>query len=146
MLIISTTNLQDIPQLTKIIEKHSSINKLKQTLEKYIIDMVSGDIGENYVTHRKMIGNVHNTIGLFPEWYIGAYTMIQNQVLHLLLRECSTLEEVCTYYTAFQKICSFDMQIAIQTYIESYTSSMLKFNEIEEIQYKLNDSAATLAV
>ena len=37
------------------------------------------------------------------------------------------------------------MQIAIQTYIESYTSSMMKFNEIEEIQNKLNDSAATLA-
>ena len=37
------------------------------------------------------------------------------------------------------------MQIAIQTYIESYTASMMKFSEIEELQNKLNDSAALLA-
>ena len=101
------TNLQDIPQLTNIIEKHSSINKLKQTLEKYIIDMFSGDIGENYIMHRKMIGNVHNTIGLFPEWYIGAYTMIQNEMLHLLLRECSTLEDVVYLFHFFSKALLF---------------------------------------
>ncbi|WP_439096888.1 methyl-accepting chemotaxis protein [Bacillus massiliigorillae] len=37
------------------------------------------------------------------------------------------------------------MQIAISTYIDSFTSSMMKFNEIEELQFKLNDSASALA-
>lgn len=37
------------------------------------------------------------------------------------------------------------MQIAIDTYIQSYTSSMMKLNEIKELQYRLNESAATLA-
>ena len=37
------------------------------------------------------------------------------------------------------------MQIGIQTYIESYTSSMMKLNEVEELQSKLNDSSASLA-
>ena len=46
--------------------------------------MVSGDIGKNYIMHRKMIGKVHNQIGLFPEWYIGAYTIIQNEMLNII--------------------------------------------------------------
>ena len=87
-------NLAIIPQLTNIIQKHSTIDKLKQTLARYILDIVSGDIGENYIMHRKMIGKVHNQIGLFPEWYIGAYTIIQNEMLKLLIQKCNTIEDV----------------------------------------------------
>ena len=138
-------HIQEVPNLTKIIQEHSTIQRLKQTLEKYILDMVSGDIGENYVVRRKVIGSVHNRIGLFPEWYIGAFSIIQHEVLQMLTRECDSWEEAQVYYYSFQKLCSFDMQIAIQTYIESYTSSMMKLNEIEELQYRLNDSSSILA-
>lgn len=138
-------NIANIPQLTNIIENHSTIDTLKQTLERYILDMVSGDIGKNYIMHRKMIGKVHNKIGLFPEWYIGAYTIIQNEMLKLLIKKCNNIEDVGAFFISFQKLCSIDMQIAIQTYIESYTASMMKFSEIEKLQNNLNDSAAMLA-
>lgn len=134
-----------IPLLTDIIAEHSTVERLKKTLAKYLLDMVSGEIGEEYIIRRKVIGNVHNRIGLFPEWYIGAYTLIQNEVFKVLMKEVHDAEEVIKAYTSFQKICSFDQQIAIATYIESFTSSMMKLNEIEELQYKLNDSASTLA-
>lgn len=137
--------LQDMPNLLGIINKHSTIDKLKKTLTQYLLDMVSGKIGEEYVIRRKVIGNVHNRIGLFPEWYIGAYTLIQNEMLQILTKELDTWEEVMKYYLSFQRLCSFDMQIGIETYIESYTSSMMKLNEIEELQSRLNDSASTLA-
>ncbi len=137
--------ISEIPNLTMIIQEHSTIHRLKQTLEKYILDMVSGDVGEKYVVRRKVIGSVHNRIGLFPEWYIGAFTIIQHEVLQMLTRECDSWQEAQDYYYSFQKLCSFDMQIAIQTYIKSYTSSMMKLNEIEELQYRLNDSSSILA-
>lgn len=137
--------LQKAPELMNIINNHSTIEKLKQTLTKYLIDMVSGDIGEQYVIRRKIIGNVHNRIGLFPEWYIGAYTFIQNEVLQVLTNELDEHNEAIEIFESFQRLCSFDMQIAIKTYIESYTSSMMKFHEIEELQYRLNDSSASLA-
>lgn len=137
--------LQDMPNLIGIIDKHSTIDKLKKTLTQYLMDMVSGKIDEDYVIRRKVIGNVHNRIGLFPEWYIGAYTLIQNEMLQVLTKELNTWEEVMKYYLSFQRLCSFDMQIGIETYIESYTSSMMKLNEIEELQSRLNDSASTLA-
>ncbi|GIN63503.1 heme-based aerotactic transducer HemAT [Robertmurraya siralis] len=137
--------LQEMPNLMEIINKHSTIEKLKKTLAQYLLDMVSGQIGEDYVRRRKIIGQVHNHIGLFPEWYIGAYTLIQNEMLLLLTKECSSWEDVMKYYLSFQRLCSFDMQIGIQTYIEAYTSSMMKLNEIKELQNRLNDSSITLA-
>lgn len=137
--------LQEMPNLMGIINKHSTIDKLAKTLEQYLLDMVTGKIDEQYVIRRKVIGNVHNRIGLFPEWYIGAYTIFQNEMLDVLTKELNTWEEVMKYYLPFQRLCSFDMQIGIETYIESYTSSMMKLNEIEELQTRLNESASTLA-
>ncbi|MBN6188377.1 globin-coupled sensor protein [Aneurinibacillus sp. BA2021] len=136
--------LAKVPTLMSIIHNHSSIDKLRQTLENYLLDMVSGEIGQDYIVRRKIIGSVHNRINLFPEWYIGAYTLIQNEVLAVLLREIESAEEARDVFSSFQRLCSFDMQIAIATYIDSYTSSMMRLNEIERIQHRLNDSSAML--
>lgn len=137
--------LQTMDNLIAIIERHSTIDRLKQTLTQYLLEMVSGDIGEEYIARRKAVGQVHNRIGLFPEWYIGAYVLIQNEFLRILTMELDSWEEVMDYYQSFMKLCSFDMQIGISTYIEFYTSSMMKLNEVEELQSRLNDSAITLA-
>ena len=126
--------LQQMPNLMDIINSHSTIERLSATLTQYILDMVSGDIDEQYVAKRKMIGNVHNRIGLLPEWYLGAYTIIQNKLFEVLMRELRSSDDIIPYYTSFQRLCSFDMQIGIETYIESYTASMMKLNEIEELQ------------
>lgn len=136
--------IQQAPNLVRIIEQHSSIPKLEKTFEQYLLEMVSGEINEQYIKRRKIVGNVHNRIGLFPEWYIGAYTLLQNEMLTMLTRELETWEEVTEVYASFQRLCSFDMQIGIETYIESYTSSMMKLNEVEELQHRLADSASTL--
>ncbi|WP_163102440.1 globin-coupled sensor protein [Peribacillus alkalitolerans] len=139
------SRLLEIPHLTAIIQDNSTVDRLKQTLTRYVLEMVSGDIGEQYINRRKMIGKVHNRIGLFPEWYIGAYTLLQNEVLQVMTSSIESKEVIAELYLSFQKLCSFDMQIAIETYIESYTASMLKLGEIEAIQHSLNDSSARLA-
>ncbi|BAU29211.1 heme-based aerotactic transducer [Aneurinibacillus soli] len=135
--------LSQVPALITIISNHSSVEKLRQTLERYLLDMTSGDVGKDYIVRRKIIGSVHNRINLFPEWYIGAYTIIQNEVLSVLLRELPPAEAQQAFIS-FQKLCSFDMQIAIATYIDSYTSSMMRLNEIERIQHRLNESSEML--
>lgn len=137
--------IEMMPHLMEIINKHSTIERLKKTLRQYLLDMVSGKIDEHYVARRRVIGQVHNRIGLFPEWYLGAFTTIQNAMHQDLCKELADIEKVEKYFISFQKLCSFDMQIVIETYIESYTSSMMKLNEIEELQKYLTDSASQLA-
>lgn len=137
--------LQEMPNLLGIIKQYSTIEKLTQTLIRYLLDMVSENIDENYVNGRKRIGNVHNRIGLLPEWYIGAYTVIQNKVFEILMRELDSREEIIHYFTSFQRLCSFDMQIVINTYIEAYTGKMMKMGEIKELHQHLNDATTSLS-
>lgn len=139
------SRIEIMPNLMEIINRHSTIERLKKTLKQYLLDMVSGKIDEQYVARRRVIGQVHNRIGLFPEWYLGSFTTIQNAMHENLCKELESKEEIERYYHSFQKLCSFDMQIVIETYIESYTSSMMKLNEIEKLQKYLTDSASQLA-
>jgi heam-based aerotactic trancducer len=134
----------NMSHLVQIIQRHSTIDRLKQTLRAYLLDMVSGEVGEQYVLRRKVIGQVHNRINLLPEWYLGAYLIIQSEVLHMLMQELPPHEATDVYHS-FTKLCWFDIQIAIMTYIEAYTSSMMKLSEIEELQYRLTESSTTLA-
>ena len=136
--------LLKINHLESIIDQHSTIEKLKLTFYNYLMDMVSGKVGDEYILRRKTIGNVHNQIGLYPEWYIGAYSIIQNEVLMQLIKVYDN-EEAVKIFASFQKLCTFDMQLVITTYIQSYTSCMMKMNEIKDLQFKLNDSSVALA-
>ena len=96
--------LQQMPNLLGIINQYSTIERLTQTLIRYLLDMVSENIDEKYVNGRKRIGNVHNRIGLSPEWYIGAYTVIQNKMFEVLMRELDSKEEIINYFTSFQRL------------------------------------------
>lgn len=137
--------IQEMPNLIKIINEYSTIDRLRKTLRQYVIEMFEGNVGEQYLRRRRAVGYAHNRIGLYPEWYMGAYSLLQQEVLKVLSEELTEISDVVKYNLSFQKLCSFDMQIAIETYIESYTSRMMKFNEIEKLQNQLNDSSMTLA-
>lgn len=136
--------IKEMPNLYRIIQQYSTIERLEKTFEQYLLEMVSGEVDKNYVHRRKVVGDVHNKIGLLPEWYIGAYTLLQNEMLKMLTREIKSWDNAMEIYASFLRICSFDMQIGIEAYIDSYTSSMMKLNEIEELQHRLDDSATTL--
>ncbi|BDG32119.1 globin-coupled sensor protein [Parageobacillus thermoglucosidasius] len=137
-------HIGNMPHLAQIIQSHSTIDRLKQTLRAYLLDMVSGEVGEQYVLRRKVIGQVHHRINLFPEWYLGAYVIIQNEVLRMLMQELPP-HEAADVYHSFMKLCWFDIQIAITTYIETHTSSMMRLSEIEELQHRLTKSSTALA-
>lgn len=73
--------LEDQPQLMDLIRKHSSIERLKKTLQHYFLQMFEGRITDEYCASRERIGQVHHRIGLGPQWFI---TMSQVFCEHLV--------------------------------------------------------------
>lgn len=61
------------PELLAIIERHSTIERLKETQRWYFLSMASGVIDEEFVERRLFIGKIHSRIGLTTNWYLGTY-------------------------------------------------------------------------
>jgi heme-based aerotactic transducer len=63
------------PELLRIIEQHSTLDRLKETQQWYFLSMASGVIDEAFIERRLLIGKIHSHIGLTTNWYLGTYIL-----------------------------------------------------------------------
>lgn len=61
------------PELVAIIQKHSTLERLKETQRWYFLTMAAGTIDEAFIEKRLFIGHIHSQIGLTTNWYLGTY-------------------------------------------------------------------------
>ncbi|GAB2723725.1 protoglobin domain-containing protein [Paenibacillus thermoaerophilus] len=63
------------PELAEIINRYSTLERLKQTQEWYFLSLASGVIDDEYIAKRLYVGKVHSKIGLTTDWYLGTYML-----------------------------------------------------------------------
>jgi len=136
--------LDSIAHLQKIINQHSTIQRLKVTQKKYFISLTDGVIDDQYIKDRRKIGQVHERIKLDSEWYFGAYQVYYAYVIPLLIKKYQGHPRLADIILAFTKLTTFDMQLVEETYLQAYTSKMLKFDEIKQMGNKLLDTSKAL--
>ncbi|MYN41386.1 EAL domain-containing protein [Duganella sp. FT109W] len=113
-------HLQTIPVLRGLLKDPVVLDRLYQLQAAYFQTLTAGDYGIDYVRHRLRVGLAHQRIGLAPEWYIGAYRKYLGDlgpVLQELLQDRPGL--FLPTYSALMKVGSFDMGLALDTYIKA---------------------------
>ncbi len=129
--------ISTVPHLMNIIKHHSSIERLIQTQKYYFLSLTDGVIDDQYISNRQKIGRVHDRIKLTSEWFFGAYQVFYKQVFPLLTKKYEGDLRLSDVLLAFTRVTTFDMQLVEETYLEAYTSKMLKFDEIKQLEGKL---------
>ncbi|MBV7534931.1 EAL domain-containing protein [Duganella sp. sic0402] len=113
-------HLQTMPVLRRMLADPVVLDRLHQLQGAYFETLTAGDYGPDYVRHRLRVGLAHQRIGLAPEWYIGAYRKYLGDlgpVLQELLHDRPAL--LLPTYNALMKVASFDMGLALDTYIQA---------------------------
>lgn len=94
------------------------LRRLKMLQKQYFLGLFDGVLNADYVANRVRVGAAHERIGLEPKWYIGAYARYQRLMLGVMMRELPA-DEATAAFGSLQKLISFDMAIAIDTYIRA---------------------------
>ncbi|MFE5324402.1 protoglobin domain-containing protein [Paenibacillus sp. NPDC056579] len=106
--------LTDNPELLQIIERHSTLDRLKETQRWYFMSMTSGVIDEAFIEKRLFIGKVHSRIGLTTNWYLGTY------VLYLDLAAAHLAAVIPDNWMpvihALSKMFNLDSQLVLEAY------------------------------
>ena len=110
------SSLELEPSLTKVINDHSSVNKLKVTLQKHIQEMFSGIINEPFFEARQRIAKVHVRIGLQTKYYIGAFQNLFIQFLHIVESEIKQPQDQFDIIRAISKILNFEQQVVLEAF------------------------------
>lgn len=119
-------NMAQYPELMDIVaQAGSSIERLKKQQRKYLLEMFSGDYGQEYFNRRRTIGVVHNRIGLGPQWYLGSYVGYTKFLVPLIIRKYRfRLTKAAKAIEALNKIIYLDSQLAIEAYVLGVTEEL----------------------
>ncbi len=139
--------VMEVPHLTEIINGHSSVNRLKQTLQSHLIEMFDGQINEDFVSKRERIAHVHVKIGLEPKWYMAAFNVLFEITQIIIHEHFNHSEERVMAIHAVNKILNFEQQLVLTAYEEreKQLREEVDRNAKIELAEHVGESAALLA-
>lgn len=102
-----------------------------QTAQKaYFERLTKGNYNADYVIDRLRVGSTHYNIELGPNWYLGAYNRAIGWILPLILDKFSNDgPRLQATLKALLKIIFFDMELAIESYINAKEGALRKHRD-----------------
>lgn len=104
------------PESRSFFTAESAIRHVKKMQHEYFLGLFTGTLDLAYVENRLRVGAAHERIGMAPKWYIGAYSRYLRLLHERMLAELPPADANAGY-AAVSKLVSFDMSLAIDTYI-----------------------------
>ncbi len=142
-----------VPGLNGIIERFSSVERLQVTMKKYLLSLFPERIDAEFMAWRITIGEVHKRIDLPPFYYLSAnqvlYDEIWPRIFSFYRKKTDRALEVVL---AVSRLLSFDQQVVMASYIQSYMADIDKKAELESalselsaLQRRVSDASQALA-
>lgn len=139
-------NLAKEPSLMQIINTHSSIEKLKQTLKRHICEMFDGVINPTYFEKRVRIANMHVNIGLDTKWYMSAFQDLFLSLMDIIEQNIETKNESLLAIRAVSKIINLEQQLVLEAYDQKTNQLKLEANlQKQQIRERVAESTESLA-
>ncbi|WP_336038035.1 globin-coupled sensor protein [Halobacterium yunchengense] len=110
-----------------------TVDQLKETQTEYLLGLGRGDYGSEYVAQRARVGKVHDVLDLGPEVYLGAYATYYEGLLDALADDVTgdageeaedAVSELVDRFLPMLKLLTFDQQVAMDTYVDSYAQRL----------------------
>lgn len=142
-----------LPGLKAIIDRFSSVEKLKITMKKYLLTLCPEKIDEEFMQWRMTIGEVHTRINLPPFYYLSSNQFLYDEIMPRIFKHYrKKLDQAIRVSLAFQRLLSFDQQVVMASYIQSYMNEIDKktelekaLNEIDSLQRSVSEASQGLA-
>ncbi|MEL3962585.1 globin-coupled sensor protein [Lysinibacillus endophyticus] len=132
--------------LIKIINENSSMDRLKITLRKHLIELFEGKIDRSYLEKRKRIAQVHVRIGLKTKWYIAAFQNLLVTFIDIIEKNISNPTDQMNLIRAVSKICNLEQQLVLEEYENAIEQLKADIdNQKQQISQSIIQSAASLA-
>ncbi|MEF3303958.1 globin-coupled sensor protein [Paenibacillus sp. GYB003] len=106
--------IMEQPELTDLIRKHSTLERLKQTQHWYFLSLASGVVDEDYIARRIQIGEIHSRVGLTTDWYLGTYMLYLNLATDYFRQ--ATPDDWQRIVFALSKMFNLDSQLVLEAY------------------------------
>ena len=103
----------------------ATVIRVKKLQRQYFLGLFTGKLDLAYVEDRLRVGAAHERIGLAPKWYLGSYGRYMRLLADRLFIDLVPAEAKDAW-NSLAKIITFDMALAIDTYIEASMETLAR--------------------
>ncbi|RMH64983.1 MAG: globin-coupled sensor protein [Calditrichaeota bacterium] len=100
----------------QVLNRHTTVERQRPMLTKYIKDMFNGVIDDAYVQNRRTVGIVHERIDLAGSYYLAMYEVIRDFFISLLKTISATDEEIHDFSESFNRLIQVDVALTIDAF------------------------------
>jgi diguanylate cyclase (GGDEF)-like protein len=130
--------------LQHFIGDEATVNRLKQSLRKYILTLGTNVRDLAYVEDRLRIGHAHERIGLRLKWYLGVYPLLFESIAAALTQKDLGGKKLPKLLCSLQKALVVDSVLVAETYHLSSTRRLEEAVEQERDSRELLHRAARM--
>ena len=134
------------PNLNEIIQKHSSVERLKKTLRRHVLEMFNAAIDQTYLEARYRVARAHVRVGLDTKWYIAAFQVLFNAFSSLARTQIDDPDLLNETLNAISKLLNLEKQIVLEEYGDEHDRQRQAHEAYKaQLQAKINDTSQELA-
>jgi methyl-accepting chemotaxis protein len=105
------------PETAHFFDSKGTMDHAKSKQVQHWAKMFSGRVDNKSVEAAQTIGGIHARIGLAPQWYIGAYAAVLDEVIVAMANPLG--KRKARQVGTLVKMALMDMEIALSTYFEA---------------------------
>lgn len=119
-----------------ILQKHSTIERQRPMLTRYILTMFSGRIDDDYVKYRRHVGGVHDDIDLDSNWYVAMYKIIREVLVEAVAKNGASRKNLELFKNALSELIQVDIALVVTALTDSRLAKIEKLNEQAKASYE----------
>ena len=96
-----------------IITEHTTIERQRPMITRYLQTMLSGVIDDDYLAHRRKVGEIHDRIDLDSNWFVAMYEVIREHMLAAVGEASGDREAHAQFAGAFGRLLQLDIAVVI---------------------------------
>ncbi|MBD3166836.1 hypothetical protein GF324_09570 [bacterium] len=102
-----------------ILEKHSTVERQRPRLTKYVLTMFDGRIDDEYVSYRRRVGQIHDHIDLDSNWYVAMYEVMRDVIYNAVKESGANTAELERFRAALNRLFQVDIALVITALTDS---------------------------
>jgi len=128
-------SMMQVEAFRLIVDKHSTIDRLKNTQRQYLLQLGQGFNRPEYFEERLRVGLTHQKFGVTLSLYQGAYGKLQNLIINSIPTHLGADRlQYRAVIDIILKIVALDMSLAIDTYYGEKVTSLEKSLDVQRVE------------
>jgi PAS domain S-box-containing protein len=123
--------IREHPEADAVFRDEAQVRRLQQTLQRWVVELLTGPHDQAYFEQRCRIGALHSKIGLPQRYMFTAMTLIRLHLKRIANDAFGGDEKLGSMLEALSKILDIELAIMLETFRESIEMRMHRVEALE---------------